>query len=145
MRDKKERIGPLIVTGIFYLWIFINFRRNASVPDYILFFSLGSTIVVLLSFIFTLFYKLSLHTAGITGLTIALWLVKEKYHFHLYAINAFKNKFVVDTDILMMILILCIGLVGSSRIYSKDHDKHQVYIGMCVGLLGMLTAYRFIY
>lgn len=145
MKDKKERIGPLIITGIFYLWIFINFKRNTSVPDYILFFSLGSSVIVLLSFIFTLFYKLSLHTAGITGLTIALWLVKEKYNFHQYAFNVLKNKYLIDTDIIIMILILCIGLVGTCRIYKKEHDRHQVFIGSCIGVLGMLTAYRFIF
>ncbi|MBK6902848.1 MAG: hypothetical protein IPH04_08560 [Saprospirales bacterium] len=32
LRDKKERIGPYIITGIFYLWLYINFRNDPNMP-----------------------------------------------------------------------------------------------------------------
>ena len=39
MNDKQERIGPYIISGIFYLWIFKNFTTGA-VPEQLLAFSL---------------------------------------------------------------------------------------------------------
>lgn len=32
MKDKKERIGPLIVTGLFYMWLYVNVRNNTNIP-----------------------------------------------------------------------------------------------------------------
>ena len=41
MNIRKERIGPLIVIAIFYLWLFVNIKGNTLVPDLISFFVLG--------------------------------------------------------------------------------------------------------
>ena len=51
MRDKKERVGPLIVTGLFYIWVFLNLKNNSLVPEYMSFFMLGASIALFLSLI----------------------------------------------------------------------------------------------
>lgn len=33
MPDKKERIGPLIITGLFYMWLYVNVRHNDNIPS----------------------------------------------------------------------------------------------------------------
>ena len=42
MKSKEERVGPLIVTGIFYLWLFMNIKDNTSISEVFSFFVLGS-------------------------------------------------------------------------------------------------------
>ena len=62
MADKKERIGPLIVTGLFYMWLYVNVRNNDNIPGALSFFILGSTISVFFALMINSFSKISLHT-----------------------------------------------------------------------------------
>lgn len=57
MKDKNERIGPLIVTGLFYMWLYVNIRNNDSIPAALSFFVLGCTISVFLALIINSFTK----------------------------------------------------------------------------------------
>ena len=69
MRDRQERIGPYIITGVFYLWIFRNFLSNSQVPDAYTTFVLGATISLFLAFFINIFTKISAHAVGMGGLT----------------------------------------------------------------------------
>jgi len=55
MEEKSERIGPLIVTGTFYMWLFINIKDNSNIPGAFSFFVLGSTIALFLSLLLNSF------------------------------------------------------------------------------------------
>ena len=61
MKSKEERVGPLIVTGIFYLWLFMNIKDNTNISEVFSFFVLGSTIALFISFFVNNFSKISLH------------------------------------------------------------------------------------
>ena len=77
MPDKKERIGPLIITGLFYMWLYVNVRNNDNIPNAISFFILGTTIAIFLALTINSFTKISLHTiaAGgfLTGMTLIIF------------------------------------------------------------------------
>src|SRR5690606_6624023 len=64
MRSRQERIGPLIVTGVFYVWAFRNMISNPDIPLPVSIFTLGTCIVLGLCFLINLFSKISLHTAA---------------------------------------------------------------------------------
>ena len=68
MKDPKERIGPYIVTGIFYLAYFYAMYRNPDMPQIYKVFLLGSVIGLFLAFFLNLFSKISAHGVGMGGL-----------------------------------------------------------------------------
>ncbi len=141
MKDHKERIGPLLITAIFYIWMFLNFKRSTFVPDYITYFLLGCTISLFVSFFITLFYKISLHAVAISGLICGLYIIKTKYFFYELILPFFGSKLLASADILIIFLLLILGLVGTARLYLKDHNPNQIYFGYGVGALSMAMAY----
>ena len=68
MRDKNERIGPLIVTGLFYIWLYVNIRKNDKIPAALSFFVLGCTISVFSALTIYSVTKISLQTIAEDGL-----------------------------------------------------------------------------
>ncbi len=142
MKDHKERVGPLLITSIFYIWMYLNFKRSSYVPDYITYFLLGSTISLFVSFFITLFYKISLHAVAIVGLICGVYIVKTKYFFYEFVMSFLDKTYVINADLLILFLILICGLIGTSRLYLKDHTTSQIYTGYAVGLASMLIAFK---
>jgi hypothetical protein len=61
MEDKIERIGPLIVTGLFYMWLYVNVRNNDNIPECnFIFYFRHSTIAIFLALTINSFTKISL-------------------------------------------------------------------------------------
>ncbi|MCB0643086.1 MAG: hypothetical protein KDC44_15660, partial [Phaeodactylibacter sp.] len=59
MEERNERIGPYIITSIFYLWLFINFYHNSQVPTIFTSFVLGATIALFVVFFINIFAPIS--------------------------------------------------------------------------------------
>lgn len=68
MKDSKERIGPLIVTAISYLWLYLNVRTHNAIPIPYANFILGALIALFIAFFINNFSKISLHGVGMGGL-----------------------------------------------------------------------------
>ena len=145
MKDKKERVGPLIVTSLFYIWMYLNFKRNNIVPEYLTFFILGTTIALFFGFFTTLFYKVSLHAIGISGLITGLYLIRVKYHFDDLVLSMVHRNWILQSDLLFVFLVVIAGLVGTARLYLKDHSNKQVYLGYGLGVTSMLFAFFLFY
>jgi hypothetical protein len=67
MRDKQERIGPYIVCGVFYLWLYKNFM-GGMVPELYAKFTLGACIALFLAFFVNIFSKISMYATGMGSL-----------------------------------------------------------------------------
>ena len=51
MRDKQDRTGPFIATGIFYLWVLRSVMADSNIPTAFLIAVLGTTIGLFACFI----------------------------------------------------------------------------------------------
>ena len=140
MKDKKERVGPLIITGIFYLWIYLNTSKHSYVPDYIVYFILGTIVTLFVCFFLNLFFKISLHAAGIAGLIAALYFVINEYQYNEVALSVFNTMFLVKSNVIILLLILVAGIVGSTRLVLKEHENKEIYWGYGVGVVAMGAA-----
>ncbi|MBK8701621.1 MAG: hypothetical protein IPN29_19540 [Saprospiraceae bacterium] len=141
MRDKKERVGPLIVTSLFYIWVFLNFKRNSLVPEYITYFMLGATLSLFICFFFTLFFKVSLHTVGFGSLLLGLAIIRFKYAFDDVILTLPGKTLIVSTDLILLCILILGGIVGTSRLLLDAHTPKQVYLGYLLGASAMLAAY----
>lgn len=143
LKDKKERIGPYIATGVFYLWLYVNFRNDPGVPPHFAAFVLGSVIGLFLAFFINNFSKISAHAVGMGGLT-GMFII-------LTSLGSFDPVFIrlgslgaIQTTVttLLLLSILAAGLVGSSRLILKAHEPIDLFGGYMVGLAAQFFAFR---
>ncbi|MFN3555011.1 MAG: hypothetical protein ACK4VN_03500 [Bacteroidales bacterium] len=124
--DRKDRIYPVMVSMIFYLFTWYLFRQ-ANLPSLVQYFVIGATLLVLIGFAVTFYWKISIHMismGGFTGFLISLSLLL-KY----------------DMPGLIISTILISGLLGSARIKLNAHNPPQVYAGYLTGVFVMLLLF----
>ncbi len=145
MKDKMERVGPLIIVGIVYMWLFLNYKNTASVPIIFAAFLLGSVFSVFVSFFINNFTKISLHTVGMGGLTAAVLLMKYKLKYDTLYVNLhFLGQYNVDIYFILLMVVLIAGLIGTVRLYLNAHTTKQVYIGYLIGFLSQIIAFNIV-
>ena len=140
LRDKQERIGPYIITGVFYLWMYRNILDNPNIPIAFKIFVLGATIALFVAFFINLFSKISMHTLGMGGLLAMIIITMFQYSHGSFWVNLSLFKFQMSMTQLLIIVIVLSGLVGTSRLFLKAHQQQQVYGGFVVGLLSQFIA-----
>ena len=122
MRDRKERIVPFFFIFIFYAlttYLFIS-KFDLGNVFFIIFSGITTTIFIITITVF--FWKISAHSAGITGVIGSIFAVNYKFP---------------DNQLLMPIIfmILMTGLVMSSRLYLNSHTTNEVFVGGMVGFM----------
>ncbi len=126
MRQRHERIFPMIAIAIFYYIGFYSLKQLAVFQTATI-FMLGSTVLVLLGLVFNYFYKISQHAiawGGFTGALIAMGLVLHtSLFFWLFGV------------------ILISGITGYARLKTSSHTPFEIYSGYLLGMLVMATLF----
>lgn len=146
MPNKEDRIGPYIITGMFYLWLFRNFLDNGQIPSVFVSFTLGATIALFLAFFINIFSKISIHAVGMGGLlgvTVIAMAVFPAYNF-LSPVQADPQIWQLDMRVLLVVIIFLAGLAGSARLQLRAHEPMDLYGGYLVGFIAQFIAARFI-
>lgn len=142
MEDRQERIGPLIITGMLYCWLSINFYQSGGdVPTPMTMATIGATIALFVGFFLNNFFKISLHAIAMGGLITGTILILVNWSYGYVHIG--NNYYFHVLLILISLLILC-GLVLTSRMRLGAHNIYQIYHGFIVGAFGQLIALRII-
>ncbi len=145
MESSSERIIPLIILGIVYIWLFINYKNASYVPLIFTSFVLGSVISVFAAFFINNFTKISLHTLGMGGFVSATILIAKSINYEITALDLFNlGMLKISYFTFTIITILLAGLVGTSRLYLGRHTKEQVYLGYLVGFLSQFLVFNII-
>jgi len=146
IKDRKERVMPLIITGVFYLWLFVNIRQNSIVPSAFSIFVLGATIALFIAFFINNFSKISLHTVGMGGLVAMVFLIRTYFSYKVFSFNFGPlGVYSISLDLILFLSIIFAGLVGTSRLHLNAHRRQDVYMGYLVGVLAQVIAFRFLY
>lgn len=131
LKDRHDRIGPYILTGIFYMVEFMNLNYSTIMPLEIKIFMLGATIALFLAFFVNLFSKISMHTVGMGGF-LAMVLIS-------IASTSDNNGH------LFLWAILACGLVGTARLVLSAHEPSDIYGGYFIGFLAQFLALQFLF
>ena len=146
MQNNKDRVGPIIATGLFYLWLYVNIKDNDLVPDIFTYYLLGVIIALFTAFFINNFTKISLHAIGISSIVVALCFLKFAFDYNDFVLKFSPDQvYIVSIDLLIIVAILIAGLVGSSRMFLKAHSLDQIYGGYCVGAFAHLVAYLIVF
>ena len=142
MKGRQERIGPLIITSIFYIWFFINVYNSALYPKSLVFISLVGAIGITLAFFINNFSKISLHTLGAGSLLASLFILSftvEKPYLDIH--STVLGSFRVSAIFVILLAILIAGLTGMSRLVLGAHKSIEVYGGYLVGVFSAVLSY----
>lgn len=142
MNSRQERIVPLIVTAMFYLWLFINIKNNSYIPVLFSSFVLGATIAIFISFFINNFSKISLHTVGMGGLVTMIILLQFQFEHSDFTIYlGMLGTYTIHLSFLIILSIIIAGLVGVARLHITDHASQDIYGGYLVGFLSQILAF----
>ena len=119
METARERFIPILLTAFFYYMGYLLLRKM-GVPSMIDKFILATLIAIVGASAISYFWKISIHTTGIGGVTGAIIALSLIYGF--------------DMSIWIALLLIASGITASARLYLGDHNPLQVYAGYFWGL-----------
>lgn len=145
MREKQERIGPFIVSGIFYLWTFRSVLADSNIPTAFLIAVLGTTFGLFLAFLINLFFKISLHATGVGGMVgmvaISMWYFSYgNFTTHV----PFIGYAHVSINLVLIATIFLAGVIGTARLVLAAHSPRELYLGFILGLASQYLALKFL-
>jgi len=135
MHNKQERIGPYIITGIFYLWMFVNFK-NGGVPALYAKFVLGATIGLFFAFFFNIFTKISAHATGMGGFVAMVLLLAFEWSGSTLSIG----PILLSLNALLATIMVLAGLVGVARLSLGAHTQTDLWQGYAAGFVAVMLA-----
>lgn len=146
LKTKQERIGPYIITGVFYLWMFVNFKNNPLIPAPYTSFVLGATIGLFAAFFVNIFSKISAHAVGMGGLIGMVISIMLLFSYDSFIIESrIFGTFQGSMNILLMIVIILAGLVGTARLILNAHTNKELYFGFFVGIFSQFIALLYMF
>ena len=141
MHDKMERIGPYIITGVFYLWLFKNlFSGNGHYPNLFSECVLGATIGLFLAFLINIFTKISAHTTGMGGFIGMLLLTAFTWDSSVMSLYLPGGNLLLSLTAIIAIGIVFAGAIGTARLTLGAHTPADLYRGYGVGFVAVILA-----
>ncbi len=140
MESKQERIGPYIITGIFYLWLFKNLFSGAQVPSLFAVCVLGATVGLFFAFFVNIFTKISAHATGMGGLVAMVLLATVEWRGAGMGIPMFDGSLQISLTVLLALTVLFAGLIGTARLALKAHVPEDLYRGYTAGFRAVMLA-----
>ncbi|MBN1111491.1 MAG: hypothetical protein JXA53_01075 [Bacteroidales bacterium] len=126
INERSERIVPMFFTTVFYA-INIWYLHRLQAPVSVELFYIGVFLSVLASWIISYFWKISAHMVGIGGIVGLIIVVIFRFYTQL-------NFFLICA-------IIAAGLIGTARLYLKEHTAAQVYLGFLLGVVAVILPF----
>lgn len=134
MEVRSQRVMPFLLITIIYgvVTVLFFFKSRISIDDNLFKLLLIIDCLVLVATIITLFYKVSIHSLGVTGI-LGILLPLNKV--------AENNALFLPT----LALIVIAGVVMSARLQLNAHTPREVLVGaltgFAIGFFGMLILF----
>ncbi len=139
--ERLERIGPYIIAGVFYLWLYQNLKTAVQVPALYRACVLGAALSLFGVFFVNVFTKVSAHAAGMGGWIGMLLLLSVQWPLRPAGFPLGYFTVFVSPLFLLAKGILLAGAVGWARLVLAVHTPRQVWYGYAIGLFGALLAW----
>lgn len=140
LADKQERIGPYILSGVFYLWLYKNLAFGGQAPALYTTFVLGATIGLFFAFFVNIFTKISAHAVGMGGLIAMLLMAGSVWGDTVFNLPVFGGAVQLSLNVVLALVVIFAGLVGTARLALGGHSPADLYRGYAAGFVAMLLA-----
>lgn len=128
LKNREERITPIIYTTVMYGVTTYLFGVKVELGPLISVLLGISTLLIGLTGLITLFWKISIHTLALGGLIGMLM-----------AIN--QNTSIPNITVMLFVLFVLSGVVASARLKLNAHSPVQVYSGFVLGVFVSFASY----
>ncbi len=118
VENRKERLIPFIITLVLYVTTYVLIRRS-PLPETLYSMVAASILAMIIAFIITLFWKISIHMTGIGGVIGAMCALFDIHMFFPVGI--------------LTALVLLGGFIGTARMVLNVHTLGQVICGSILG------------
>lgn len=146
LEDRQERIIPYILTGFFYVVMTVFFMYHPDMPNAFTSFVLGTTIGLFTAFFINLFSKISAHAVGMGGLVAMVIISMWQFSNGILQLNFGEfGTIQINAILLLIVVVLIAGLVGTSRLKLDAHTLQDLYGGYLVGFAAQFIALRFMF
>lgn len=126
---RSERIGPLIITAVFFYMTYYLLKQLQIAPIIYL-YMLGATLLAVISAAITLWWKISLHSMGVGALVGAF--------AGLALLSPANYSFLLIASLLMA------GITATSRLLLSAHRPAEIYAGFATGASLMFTLFMLV-
>lgn len=145
MTTRQERIIPLIIAAMFYLWLFINIRQNTYVPKIFVSIVLGATIAIFIAFFINNFSRIHLHSIGTGSFIMIVLLFMSLFQIHQFPVYAgFLGNYEMDLSFFLLLAILIGGVIGFGAKRFHAYANQDIYGGAIVGIMSQLLSFLII-
>ncbi len=128
LENKEDRVLPYIVTVIFYLFTYYNFRTSLLTSSILLMYLVACGLIVFSVLLINFYSKISIHMATLGALC------------GLIASSAPVSM--IDIRWLLIFFIVTSGLVATARYSLNAHSFVQLFLGF---ILGFFTMFVFLF
>jgi hypothetical protein len=118
METLNERKIPFLTTALFYFMCYYLLHQ-LPVPRILGLMVMGAAMTIVMAWLLSFQWKVSIHMIGIGGFTGMLLGLSQ-------VLNAGLTEFI-------LVSILISGFLGSARLILKAHNPNQVYAGFLIG------------
>ncbi len=129
MYRSKDRVIPLMASMIFYFWAY-QVASGTDMPFVLKVLLLGNFWGIILVFMVSIFYKVSMHTSAagsILGIVVVLM---------------FLNP--INMQVPLFAAMVIAGLVGTARLALGAHKPGEIWLGYAIGILVQIGAYFYL-
>ena len=127
LENRKERIIPFLFIGVFYAINAYLFTYKLYINDLIVIGTQTNTILIFVIWIITFFWKISVHSAAIGGLTGFLMALVYRYP---------EMNLIYPAAICTFLT----GAVMSARLYLNAHSLGQTVAGLALGFVTCFSS-----
>lgn len=141
LRNKRERIGPYLVSALLYLSLYLQLAKTNSANAFQV-ATMGAVIALFGAFFINNFFKISLHAIGAGALMSMLVLTVMFYSRSTYILrigDLFMGEY--KTISVLYLSVILSGVICSSRLLLKQHNLQEIYSGLVLGFFATLIAY----
>ncbi len=140
---KLDQVGPLLITGVFYLWMFRTLVSNPQIDESVKNLVLGACISLFVGFFLNLFQKLSFHIVGLGFLSMAAIFIHYQYGSNYVYFSSMEWAWGINTVFIPSIVLVVSVLY--MYFYTLRHSKNwtQSFGPFIVGCVGPFLANLF--
>jgi hypothetical protein len=126
LEDPKDRIIPLIGCMIFYFWANNVVSNTPEIPQIMHTLTLGSFWGIIAVFMVSIFFKVSMHTAGAGGMLGILLVLM------------FTSP--VNMVLPFFVALIIAGIIGTARMMLGAHRAGEIWLGYFLGIAVQVAA-----
>ena len=142
LETQGERIGPFLVAGVMYLSLYLHLTRAESFPVSLRVAVLGTLISLWSCFFINALIKVSLHAAAMGGLVAMVMLTRLVFGYSEAQIGLIGGiNLVLPVNAIVYATLLIAGVVCTSRLIVRAHERKEIYIGFVLGFLCIMAAW----